>query len=161
MDKKLRFGKMCLTPRFQWRQFCIQIFYLQITIDYWSDWYSPCWRSRNAKKKIQIHYTLLKTSIFVQNFNLRKITIFSARWILSKRFVSFVKIEFLDKNYNQGIMCCKSTYTKVWKSRRIWQTPVVHLQTRALQAPSAKSEAAKYVEFWEIWNFGSKNTLIC
>ena len=29
-------------------------------------------------KKIQIHYTLLKTSIFVQNFNLRKITIFSA-----------------------------------------------------------------------------------
>ena len=112
-------------------------------------------------KKIQIHYTLLKTSIFVQNFNLRKITIFSARWILSKRFVSFVKIEFLDKNYNQGIVCCKSTYTKVWKSRRIWQTPVVHLQTRALQAPSAKSEAAKYVEFWEIWNFGSKNTLIC
>jgi len=40
--------------------------------------------------------------------------------------------------------------TKDWKSRRIWQTPVVHLQTLALQAPSAKAEAAKYVQFWEI-----------
>jgi len=39
---------------------------------------------------------------------------------------------------------------KDWKSRRIWQTPVVHLQTLALQAPSAKEEAAKYVQFWEI-----------